>query len=392
MAHDLEIRDGVASMAYNRNNGAPWHVLGTPVDGEMTAVGCIEKARLGYDVEVRALYAVPDKLSFDGDDVMPLDAGDIGKEIVIPGKRAIIRKDTGVLFGVVSDGYRPIQNREAFSFMDSLVSGHEMLYETAGAFGDGERVWMLGKLPNDLRILNSDDLVRGYILCYNSHDGTAAFRVLPTPTRVVCWNTCSGALADGAGKGISIRHFGQNMDEKVGEARKALGLVIGYYDAFKDQADALARTQISADALKTYFAKLYPSEGKGAPKGKRDVNLTHRATLKGLFEGDGTGMDMPTTQGTAWGAYQSVTEFVDYHLGNTDGARRLESNWMGDGTKVKERAWDLILEVAGVSKTNQAAKLVAAAGPAPEPTPAAPTMAIPPSLSRALAMADTESN
>jgi phage/plasmid-like protein (TIGR03299 family) len=375
MGHLLETRNGVASMSYNRQNGAPWHHLGKPVDGLQTAEEVIVNTNQGYEVEARAIFAVPNKVDFDGETILPLNADDIATAVAMPGKRAIFRKDTGDCFGMVSDGYKVIQNREAFSFLDKLVAGHEMRYESAGVFGKGERLWMLGVLPKDLRILNSDDLVKKYILCYNSHDGSMAFRVLFTGVRVVCWNTCSGALAEGEGKGVSIRHNG-NVDEKLDLARKTLGLAVAYFDSFGDKADALARTQISPEALKAYFARLYPSEGKGAPKSKRDTNLTTRHTLTGLFEG-GTGQELDTARGTAWGAYNAVTEFIDYHSGNLDGGRRLESNWLGDGARVKERAWDLILEVAGVAKTLQPAK----------------SRVMPEELSRALALSNAaESN
>lgn len=357
--HDLEIRNGHASMAFNAQNGAPWHKLGTPVDGTMTAAEALEKGGLNYDVEAWPLYAFPGKLGFDGTADPTITADDSGNAKLIQNKRAIIRSDTGECFGVVSDGYTAIQNRQCFDFLDSLVAGHEMEYETVGAFGMGERVWMLGKLPKDLRILNSDDLVRQYILLYNSHDGSMAFRVFFTPVRVVCANTLSEAIQGSRGSGVSIRHTG-NVADKVDEARKTLGLAVSFYDEFHLKADELARTPLSAAAVQAYFNEVFPSTGKDAPKSKKDVNATVRHTLTGLFE-NGIGQDMPTARGTAWGALNAVTEFCDHHQGNLTGERRLESNWTGDSAKTKGRALQLILAATGVADKLKPAAIETAA-------------------------------
>ena len=54
---------------------------------------------------------------------------------------------------------------------------------------------------------------------------------------------------------------------------------------------------------------------------------------------------MPGVKGTAWAAWNAVTEYVDHHTGN-DARRRMESSWWGDGAKVKSRAFELALEMA----------------------------------------------
>jgi hypothetical protein len=68
------------------------------------------------------------------------------------------------------------------------------MYETAGSIRNGALVWALVRLPGELRIANTDDVVKPFILCVNSHDGSVAFRALNTSVRVVCSNTLTLAL------------------------------------------------------------------------------------------------------------------------------------------------------------------------------------------------------
>jgi hypothetical protein len=70
-----------------------------------------------------------------------------------------------------------------------------------------------------------------------------------------------------------------------------------------------------------------------------------------LFD-EGIGHDMPEIKRTAWTAYNAVTELVDHRRsgrGVDEGDRassRLQSVWWGAGAKLKERAWELALQMA----------------------------------------------
>ena len=50
--------------------------------------------------------------------------------IEIPSHRAVIRKDTKEVLGVVGKGYQILQNREAFSFFDEAIKDRSAIFET----------------------------------------------------------------------------------------------------------------------------------------------------------------------------------------------------------------------------------------------------------------------
>jgi len=62
------------------------------------------------------------------------------------------------VLGVVGDSYVPIQNSECFGFLDAVVDDEGLRYHTAGALGRGERIWLLAKLPDTIRVKHSDDI------------------------------------------------------------------------------------------------------------------------------------------------------------------------------------------------------------------------------------------
>ena len=89
--------------------------------------------------------------------------------------------------------YEVVQNMDAFSFFDAIVGGDGIQYETAGALGKGERIFITAKLPNYIKVGN-DDLIEQYLFLTTSHDGGGSITAAFTPVRIVCNNTLNAAL------------------------------------------------------------------------------------------------------------------------------------------------------------------------------------------------------
>src|SRR3990170_7205469 len=85
----------------------PWHGLGTPVESEVTSEDAIVLAGLDWEVATKAVYAPAQNI----------ESG----YVVINGYKAVIRLKDNSPLGIVGDRYKPLQNREAFSFFDSVV-------------------------------------------------------------------------------------------------------------------------------------------------------------------------------------------------------------------------------------------------------------------------------
>ena len=324
MAHELATTNGKTAMAYFGE--VPWHRLGTKLDNPATAEEAIQAAGLGYDVELTRLVTVND--------------------IPVPDRRAVIRQDTNEVLGVVGTTYKPVQNRQCFGFMDAIVSEGAVQYHTAGALGKGERIWMLAKLPDEIRVKNSDDITEKYLLLSNSHDGSSSLRVHFTPIRVVCANTLAVAERKGRGQGISIVHKG-DLHAKVQQAQEVLGLAKKVYEGVEERIQRLAYHYPSQRQLEEYFKFVYPDPTTGETTRAKNI----RKEFARLFE-EGIGHDIPAVRHTSWAALNAVTEFVD-HYRTTRGktpldraSKRLESAWFGSGAQLKQRAWTLAMQMA----------------------------------------------
>ena len=105
--------------------------------------------------------------------------------------RTVDREKEAVALGLVSNRYVPLQNIEAFSFFEPFIHNGWAQFHTAGALGNGERVWVLAKLDGQI-VIGKDDAIDRYLLLSNKHDGTGAVSIRFTPIRVVCQNTLNG--------------------------------------------------------------------------------------------------------------------------------------------------------------------------------------------------------
>lgn len=334
MAHNLNEVNGKTAMMYY--GAKPWHGLGTELDAPATAAVAIEAAGLNWNVEVEPLYT---------------------KENVVLGDRfqGIVRQDTRQVLGVVSERYAPIQNADAFGFFDEVVGDGQAIYHTAGALGLGERIWILAKLPGDIRIDGTDDVTEKFLLLTTSHDGGSALKAFYTPVRVVCQNTLSAALG-GAKDGISIRHTGNLMD-KVAEAQRVLGLAVSYYAGLNEVYNQFAKKQVNRSIVAEYLKALIPDPKEGNKQ--RAENM--RSEIVGLFE-NGMGNDRPGVRGTAWALLNGVSEYVTHNrtarvldaAGMTketaETTSRLNALWFGSGKTMNSRAFDLGLELVGIKK------------------------------------------
>src|SRR5215203_6173963 len=194
MAHNINFNELTGKHSFFSVNEKPWHGLGQIVADYPTSSEAIKFAGLDYTVEKRKLFTLDSQNncgSPDTDIIIP--------EIQVPNYFATVRTDNETVLGVVGKDYEIVQNRDAFSLFDSIVGGEGIQYETAGALGKGERIFITAKLPDYIKV-GKDDLIEQYLFLTTSHDGFGSITAAFTPIRIVCNNTLNAAMRNHSNK------------------------------------------------------------------------------------------------------------------------------------------------------------------------------------------------
>ena len=151
------------------------------------------------------------------------------------------------------------------------------------------------------------DTTRTYLLVNTSHDGSVAIQASITPVRVVCKNTLNMAL-NGVKQSFKIRHT-STAGGKVQAARETLNLTYSYMDQFEKEAQALFAAEINDKQFNDLIVGLYPKpekDTKGAvTKWENKINLVNDLYF--------TSPTNENVKGTAWGAFNALTERLDYY-------------------------------------------------------------------------------
>jgi len=322
MAHELEIRaDGTASMFYAGEE--PWHGLGTKVDQALTSADAIKMAGLDWDI-LQAPVIVMDK--------------------EVPGFRANVRSTDLSVLGITSDMYKPVQNREGFSFTDELLHGDEPVkYQTAGSLRNGKMVWLLAELPK-VNILGDD--INNFLVFSMGHDGKTPVRVACTPTRVVCANTL--ALSIAAAKRIWMFEHTGDIKGKISEAFQTLQNAKAYIKAFEEKAELLQQCRISKEDLDSILEGVYGDEESEEFKDRSMAKKRVIFLKNQFFEIYDNKSDLDVFRGSAWGVYNAFADIAS-HTGpvfKTKGwkERRFESFIDGNALlKSAQKAIELVV-------------------------------------------------
>lgn len=315
-----------------------WHGLGTVLNAPPTIEEALKLAGLDWKVGLQQLGRMT------------------SKGFRKSNRWAIVRSSDDTELGTCGKIWRPLQNDRAFAWFQPILDAGLATLEAAGSLRSGGRVWILAKItaPADVIVRECDDKVERYILLAHGHDGKLAIRAGVTPVRVVCQNTLSAAIA--GNNLVRIFHHGK-AEQTLEAAREVIMRANQAFDRAADAFRALAGVKnISAKQLRAYVDAVFPKKKSAAevqadaadefaalmnrpvaPKASQFSPETGDATketksfiyeeIARLFE-QGTGNNLPGVKGTAWGAYNAMTEFLTHERGDDDESR-LNNSFFG---------------------------------------------------------------
>jgi phage/plasmid-like protein (TIGR03299 family) len=317
MAHELEMLNGVAQMAYAGET--PWHGLGVKVSNDLTPDQMLQAAGLDWTVE-----KVPAFANIDGKQV------DIGRS-------ALVRNSDNRILDIVSEDWNPCQNTEAFEFFNDFVAAGDMEMHTAGSLKDGEIVWALAKVKDSFELFGGRDQVDAYLHFTNPHKYGQSIDVRFTPIRVVCNNTLTLSLNMKSKNMVKVSHARQFDGDMV---KEALGVAKEKLDKYKEMAQYLSQKRFNDENIVDYFKRVFPVVTNKA-EAQKELSLNARTALEAIHTQPGAELG----EGTWWQAFNAVTYMTDHVMGRTADTR-LHSAWYGVNKNLKTKALQTAVEMA----------------------------------------------
>ncbi|WP_312351993.1 DUF932 domain-containing protein [Sphingobacterium multivorum] len=332
MAHNLNFNKDTGKYSFFSVQEKAWHGLGQIVTDYPTSAEAIIHSGLDYQVlKEPNTHRLPSGLEVRSDSSFFTYRSD----------------NEAILGGKVGKDYHIVQNSDAFSFFDAIVGGTDgILYETAGALGKGERIFITAKLPDYIRVGSGDDVTEKYIFLTNSHDGSGSITAAFTPIRIVCQNTLNASLRNMSNV-VRIRHT-SGAKQRLEDAHRVMGLADSFSRKMEGIFNDWAKVKISdAEVKKLIQLALCPNREtlELLKKGNEDeLSTVFKNSVDGAFTYAmvADSQQMETTKGTVFGAYNAVTGYFQNVRNYKDDEAKLQSIVMGGTAQGKaQKAFEL---------------------------------------------------
>jgi len=334
MAHNINYNEKTNQHSFFSVKEKAWHGLGQIVSDYPTSREAIQFAGLDYKVEKRMLFTYDNENQGgnpETDIIIP--------EIEVPNYFATVRTDTEQVLGVVGKDYEVVQNEDAFSFFDAIVGGGDGIqYETAGALGKGERIFITAKLPEYIKV-GSDDLIEQYLFLTTSHDGFGSITAAFTPVRVVCQNTLNAAFKN-CSNAVKIRHTA-NAKERLEQAHKVMGISYQLSEYLEAAFNQWSKIRITDKQVRKLIQlAMVPNKEvlQNIRSEKQDeLSTAYKNICDAVYE---YGLSSPTqqtetTKGTVFGAYNSITGYFQNVRTYKDSEAKLKSLLYGGTAQLR---------------------------------------------------------
>lgn len=273
-----------------------------------------------------------------------------------PGAFSTYRTDTDKPLGLVKSKYTIVQNKDAFKFFDDAIGKNKAIWQTAGSFNGGARIFVSAKLPKNIFV--KGDPVENYLVFTNTHDGSSGVKILFTPIRVICQNTLNAAIRSSTNY-ISLRHT-SGVFNKLSVADEILGICNTQIDSLNEVYNAMQETKVTdEDAVQVFGNVVLTDKDLVNIKDTghtirqivmrnndaiNDAGLSMRKVnqLSEMYQYYFGGTGQREQVGNAWGVYNAVSGYY-CNVDGAEGSTRMQSILFGDKAKKIETAGNIIV-------------------------------------------------
>lgn len=342
-AYADHLKDDVMAYAQREDMDKPWWFrlgmkIGIIKDGDSIDDICT-KAGLAFDVGKRPVFM----------------QNATGEYVRLNDFVATVREDSlhdvnKAALGIVSPDWKGPSPRELFGVLEKGLAANRLKPATAMSMKGG-RLIVGSALLTNVGTVGADRIRNVLTICTNNA-GEGATRIGVNDIVAVCENTSEAGLALAGQRGLLIRvpHRSKFVGADIASVLEANDATLS---ARIDVYNKLLAAKISDDEIADFFARdvllidpadLNKTDGNGKPLiSTRTRNMF--ATLCNAYK-NGPGAN--DRIGTAWGAWNAVTYFVDRESGTRDTTgdgevlARMYTAQFGKGATVKKAALEAI--------------------------------------------------
>jgi phage/plasmid-like protein (TIGR03299 family) len=231
--------------------------------------------------------------------------------------RAVVDADTGYVFQMTSDIYKPP------TYATVLLDEVELILDEAkGSLQVGSVVCLGHKEKAVVQIRPTEGITVGgdrilpWLAAYSSLDSSWATGYKAVATRVVCDNTAE--LSRREGGTMYSRKNTKNSRLNVTKAREAIGLLFKGFEDLTEQVERLQATEVSERQFGMVLDHLFPMVGaNGQPLERAGMTRrdNNRQAIRHLWSTDAR---VAPWANTAWGTLQAVNTW-HHHVATVRG-------------------------------------------------------------------------
>ena len=342
------------------SNGRAWHGLGMEVDTNFDLADIKETfPQLIYEIEHRPCFATVG-----------------GENVRIDGVNAIIFKNEGFekFFEARSatDDRPIIQPVETLNLLEDTFKEFGAKFSSVGSLYDGETFFVSAELPAGFEVCGDDHL--SYLNVVDNFTGMAGYQMFSSDFRVVCRNTAKAAWL-ASDKRFQLNHTGEmssrieqlalGFREIVAQRPKAIEMLRNAAAYAINPSIAINRVLdavFGAPGLNINVSALEMADVRMAAVNRAielktsEVDKIEKLIIKQVNKRNGVfdkimsnyeSKTCETARGTAYSAYQAITEYANFGIESKKTARQAGNDFLslatGKGACLTDAAWNNLI-------------------------------------------------
>ena len=253
--------------------------LGTNTLGAKTVEEALRIGGLDYEVQKKPIYLA------DGTE--------------IHGYKSTVRDIDNHIYGIVSDKYNIVQNKDGFGFIDYLKDDikFEKIGETSGGM-----IYLIASLA-PIKILG--DEFKPHLIFRNSHNGRFQLQTTICPLRIVCQNQFNIAFRESPNT-ITIRHSSL-AEVRLKEAFHVLKGTADYMKELNKQAEFWATQKVSNQQIVQIIDELFPLQ-----QDMKDFQIQRVEDNKAQFIKAYKADDNGNFRNSMWGLINAYSDYITH--------------------------------------------------------------------------------